>query len=41
MTFAAIEGRLMVTFVTINKTVMVDDTDNKMEYMKTNTLNLE
>jgi len=32
LTFAEIEGRLMVTFVTINKTVMVDDTDNEIEY---------
>jgi hypothetical protein len=31
----------MVTFVTINKTVMVDDTDNEIEYIKTNPLNLE
>jgi len=31
----------MVTFVTINKTVMVDDTDNGIEYIKTNPLNLE
>jgi len=41
LTFAEIEGRLMVTFVTINKTVMVDDTDNEIEYIKTNPLNLE
>ena len=31
----------MVKFVTINKTVMVDDTDNEVEYIKTNSLNLE
>jgi len=31
----------MVTFVTINKMVMVDDTDNEIEYIKTNPLNLE
>jgi hypothetical protein len=40
-TFAEIKGCLMVTFVTINKTVMVDDTDNKIKYIKTNPLNLE
>jgi hypothetical protein len=40
LTFAQIEGRLMVTFVTINKTVMVDDTDNEIEYIMTNPLNL-
>jgi hypothetical protein len=41
LTFAEIEGRLMVTFITINQTVMVDDTDNEIEYIKTNPLNLE
>jgi hypothetical protein len=41
LTFAQIEGRLMVTFVNINKTVMVDDTDNEIESIKTNPLNLE
>jgi len=41
LTFAEIEGRLMMTFVTINKTVMVDDTDNEIEYIKTNPINLE
>jgi len=41
LTFAEIERRLMVTIVTINKTVMVDDTDNEIEYIKTNPLNLE
>jgi len=41
LTFAEIEGHLMLTFVTINKTVMVDDTDNEIEYIKTNPLNLE
>jgi hypothetical protein len=40
-TFAEIEGRLMVTFITINKSVMVDDTDSEIEYIKTNPLNLE
>ena len=41
LTFAEIELRLMMTFVTINKTVMVDDNDNEMEYIKTKPLNLE
>jgi hypothetical protein len=41
LTFAEIEGCLMVTCVTINKSVMVDDTDNQIEYIKTNPLNLE
>jgi len=41
LTFAETERRLMVTFVTIIKTVMVDDTNNEMEYTKTNPLNLE
>ena len=41
LTFAGIERRLMVTFVTINKTAMVDDINNEMEYIKTNTLNPE
>ena len=41
LTFAEIEGRLMMTFVTINKTVMVDNTDKEMQYIKTNPLNLE
>jgi hypothetical protein len=41
LTLAEIEGRLMVTFITINKTVMVDDTNNEIEYIKTNPLNLE
>jgi len=39
--FAKIEGCLIVTFVTINNTVMLDDTDNEMEYIKNNSLNLE
>jgi len=39
LTFAEIEGHLMVTFVTINKTAMVDDTDNEIEFIKTNPLN--
>jgi hypothetical protein len=41
LNFADIEGRLMVTFVTINKTIMVDDTHNEIEYIKTNPLTLE
>jgi hypothetical protein len=41
LTFAEIEGRLMVTFITINTTVKVDKTDNKNEYIKTNPLDLE
>jgi hypothetical protein len=40
LTFAEIAGRLWVTFVTIIKTVMMDDTDNEIEYIKTNPLNL-
>jgi len=31
----------MVTFVTINKTVMLDDTVNEIEYIKTNPVNME
>jgi len=31
----------MVTFITINNTVMVDDTPNVIEYITTNPLNLE
>jgi len=31
----------MVTFVTLNKTVIVDDTDNEIEYIKANPINLE
>jgi len=41
LTIAKIEGRLMVTFITINKTVMVDDSDNEIEYIKTNPIDLE
>jgi len=41
LTFGEIEGCLMVTFVTINKTVMVEDTDNEIEYIMTNPINLE
>jgi hypothetical protein len=31
LTFAKIEGHLMVTFITINRRVMVDDTANEVE----------
>jgi hypothetical protein len=31
----------MGTFVTMNMTVMVDNTDNEIEYIQTNTLRLE
>ena len=41
LTLAEIEGRLIVTFFTMNKTVMVDDRDNEIEYIKTDPLNLE
>jgi hypothetical protein len=41
LTFAEFEGRLIVTFVSNNRTVMVDDTDNEIEYIKTTPLNLE
>jgi len=41
LTLTEIEGRLMVTFVTTNKMVMVDDTDNEIKYNKTISLNLE
>jgi len=41
LTFAETVGCLMVTFVTMNKTVMVDDTDNDIKYINTNPLNLE
>jgi hypothetical protein len=33
LTFAEIEGRLMVTFITINTTVKVDNSDNENEYI--------
>jgi len=41
LTFAGIEGYLMVTFIIINKTVMVDDTDIEIRYIRTNPINLE
>jgi len=41
LTFAEIEGHPTLTFITINKTVMVDDTNNEIEYIKTIPLNLE
>jgi len=31
----------METFITIYKTVMEDDTDNEIKYVKTNPLNVE
>jgi hypothetical protein len=40
LNFADIEDQLMLTFVTINKTVMVDDTQHEIEYIKTDSLNL-
>jgi hypothetical protein len=39
LTLAQIEGCQIVTFVTIIKTVMVDNTDNEIEYIETNPLN--
>ena len=41
LTFATIESRLLVTLVTINKTVIVDDTNNEINYIWTNPLNPE
>jgi hypothetical protein len=41
LTIAQIEGCLMVPFITINKMVMVDDTNNEIEYIKTILHNLE
>jgi len=41
LTFTEIEGHLMVKFITINKKHMVGDTDNEIEYIKTNPVNLE
>jgi hypothetical protein len=41
LTFTEIEGHLMVTFLTTNKMVMVNDTGNELEYIKTNPLDLE
>lgn len=41
LTFAEIKGRLMATFFSINKTVMVDNTKNEIEYFKNDLLNLE
>jgi len=41
LSFAEIEGCVMRTSVTINDTVMVDATDNDIEYIKTNLLNLQ
>lgn len=36
LTFTEIEGRLILTFIRIITTFMVDDTDNGMEYIDTN-----
>jgi hypothetical protein len=41
LTFAVIEGCLIVTFVTINETVMLDGSDHEIIYIKFNPLNLE
>jgi hypothetical protein len=41
LTLAEIVDRSMVTSISINNTVMVDDTKNEFEYIKTNPLNLE
>jgi len=41
LTFTNIERNLMVTFITSDKTVMVDDTNNGLEYIMSNHLNLE
>jgi len=41
LTFAKIDGCLMVTFAVINQMVIVEDTDNAIGYIKTNPLNLE
>jgi len=41
LTFTEIETCLIVTFITINKTVIVDNTDNQIEYIKINPLNLK
>ena len=41
LTFTEIEGCVMVTFNPITQTVMVDNTGNVIEYIKTNPLNLE
>jgi len=41
LTFADFEGRQMVTFICVNKMVIVDHTDNENKYIMTNPLNLE
>jgi len=41
LSFAEIEGPLMVSYVTISKAVMVDETDNEIKYIKTNPLTIE
>lgn len=39
--FAQVEGHLIVMYITINKLVMVDNTENEIQYIKTNPINLE
>jgi len=41
LTFVKIENCLTVSFITINKTVMVDDTYSEIQYIITNPLNLK
>ena len=41
MTVTEITGHPIVTFIIINKSITVDDTDNEIEYINTNPLNLE
>ena len=41
LTIAEIEGRLMVKFGAINKMVIMDESNNEIEFIKTNPLNLE
>lgn len=41
LTITDIAGCLIVTFVTINKMDMVDDTESEIQYINTNPLNLE
>lgn len=38
LTFTEIEGELMATFITIDMMVMMHDTDNEIEYIKTKPL---
>jgi hypothetical protein len=41
LTFSEIDGRMMVTFIDINKTVIVDYTDKEIEGIITNRLSTE